>query len=66
MATLIRVKYLKPHGDQAHCTYGALSAAEAAKLEAEGVVQIRGVVSDAAFHQVGLVQRPPKSRRADR
>jgi hypothetical protein len=29
----VRVKYLQPHGDHAHCTYGVLTSAAADKLE---------------------------------
>lgn len=42
----VRVKYLKPHGDSRHSTYGVLSPADAERLERKGVVQIRSVVSD--------------------
>lgn len=42
----VRVKYLKPHGDSRHCTYGVLTVAEAARLEDKGVVQIRAAVAD--------------------
>lgn len=44
--TKLRVKYLKPHGDNRHCSYGVLNTGEAAKLEEKGVVQIRGPVPD--------------------
>lgn len=42
----VRVKYLKPHGDNRHCTYGVQTMAQAQKLEEKGAVQIRGIVAD--------------------
>lgn len=42
----VRVKYLKPHGDSRHCTYGVLDLKDADKLEGKGVIQIKGPVSD--------------------
>lgn len=45
MATMVRVKYLKPHGDNQHCTYGEMSLADASKLEGKGIVQIREVLA---------------------
>jgi hypothetical protein len=62
MMAKVRVKYLQPHGDNAHCTYGVLTSAAADKLEAKGIVQVRGPVpndyvepasSDAALGQEG-------------
>jgi hypothetical protein len=51
----VRVKYLQPHGDHAHCTYGVLTSAAADKLEAKGIVQVRGPVPNdyAALGQEG-------------
>ena len=46
MATRVRVKFLKPHGKHRHCSYGVMTAAEAAKLDEKGIVQIRQTVSD--------------------
>lgn len=48
MATMVRVKFLKPHGDHEHCSYADMPAAEAAKLEDKGIVQIRGVAATPA------------------
>jgi hypothetical protein len=42
----VRVKYLMPHGDHRHSTYGVLNAGDANKLEKKGIVQIRGAVAD--------------------
>jgi hypothetical protein len=42
----VRVKYLQPHGKHRHSTYGVLTAGQADKLAAKGVVQVRGPVSD--------------------
>jgi hypothetical protein len=47
MATKLRVKFLMPHGDNEVCSYTAMDAAQAAKLEAKGIVQIRGVATGA-------------------
>jgi hypothetical protein len=42
----VRVKYLVPHGEHRHSTYGVLTEGQAEKLEGKGIVQIRGPVTD--------------------
>jgi hypothetical protein len=41
----VRVKYLMPHGSHRHSSYGVLTAGQAEKLAAKGIVQVRGPVS---------------------
>jgi hypothetical protein len=41
-----RVKFLKPHDGNRHCTYGVMAIDKATKLEAKGIVQVRSVVPD--------------------